>query len=156
MLFRSLEGYCFPVTIHDESHITIATLSMNTTQNYINKCVHYTKERETFGTTIDTYQTISFKIARMETRAHATRTTYYDAATLILSGKPFKKTAAVAKLIANKTAMDNTHNATQIFNEYGYMNEYLVAQHYRDNKILEINKDTTEVQLMLIAREADL
>jgi alkylation response protein AidB-like acyl-CoA dehydrogenase len=36
------------------------------------------------------------------------------------------------------------------------MNEYLVARHYRDSKILEIGEGTTEVQLMLIARELGL
>ena len=39
---------------------------------------------------------------------------------------------------------------------YGFMNEYPVARHYRDSKILEIGEGTTEVQLMLIAREAGL
>ena len=36
------------------------------------------------------------------------------------------------------------------------MNETLVARHYRDSKILEIGEGTTEVQLMLIARELGL
>jgi alkylation response protein AidB-like acyl-CoA dehydrogenase len=31
-----------------------------------------------------------------------------------------------------------------------------VARHYRDSKILEIGEGTTEVQLMLIAREIGL
>ncbi len=33
------------------------------------------------------------------------------------------------------------------------MNEYPVARHYRDSKILEIGEGTTEVQLMVIARQ---
>ena len=44
----------------------------------------------------------------------------------------------------------------QVFGGYGFMNEYSVARHYRDSKILEIGEGTTEVQLMLIAREAGL
>jgi short-chain 2-methylacyl-CoA dehydrogenase len=39
---------------------------------------------------------------------------------------------------------------------YGFMNEYAVARHYRDSKILEIGEGTTEVQLILIARDAGL
>ena len=49
--------------------------------------------------------------------------------------------------------MDNARDATQIFGGYGFMNEYPVARHYRDSKILEIGEGTTEVQLMVIARE---
>jgi hypothetical protein len=36
------------------------------------------------------------------------------------------------------------------------MNEFTVARHYRDSKILEIGEGTSEVQLMLIAREVGL
>ncbi len=92
----------------------------------------------------------------MEARAHAARTAYYDAAALMLAGKPFKKEAAIAKLVASEAAMDNARDATQMFGGYGFMNEYPVARHYRDSKILEIGEGTTEVQLMLIAREAGL
>ena len=54
-------------------------------------------ERAAFGQPIGRFQAIEFKIARMEARAHAARTAYYDAAALMLAGKPFKKQAAIAK-----------------------------------------------------------
>jgi alkylation response protein AidB-like acyl-CoA dehydrogenase len=52
--------------------------------------------------------------------------------------------------------MDNARDATQIHGGYGFMNEFTVARHYRDSKILEIGEGTSEVQLMLIAREVGL
>lgn len=36
------------------------------------------------------------------------------------------------------------------------MNEFAVARHYRDSKILEIGEGTTEVQLLVIARSLGL
>ena len=36
------------------------------------------------------------------------------------------------------------------------MNEYAVARHWRDAKILEIGEGTSEVQRMLIARQLGL
>ena len=71
-------------------------------------------------------------------------------------GKPFKKEAAIAKLVACEAAMDNARDATQIFGGYGFMNEYPVGRYYRDAKILEIGEGTSEVQLMLIARQLGL
>ena len=39
--------------------------------------------------------------------------------------------------------MDNARDATQIHGGYGFMNEFTVARHYRDSKILEIGEGTT-------------
>lgn len=146
-------GYANFLRILDEGRIAIAALSVGAAQGCVDESVRYAKEREAFGRPIGANQAIEFKIARMEARAHVARTAYYDAAALMLSGKPFKKQAAIAKLIASEAAMDNARDATQIFGGYGFMNEYPVARHYRDSKILEIGEGTTEVQLMLIARE---
>ena len=64
--------------------------------------------------------------------------------------------AAIAKLTASDAAMDNARDATQIFGGNGFMNEYPVARHYRDSKILEIGEGTTEVQLLVISRALGL
>ncbi|MEV0296693.1 acyl-CoA dehydrogenase family protein [Nocardia sp. NPDC050710] len=149
-------GYANFLRILDEGRIAIAALSVGAAQGCVDESVRYAKERLAFGQPIGRNQAIAFKIARMEARAHAARTAYYDAAALMLAGKPFKKEASIAKLVASEAAMDNARDATQIFGGNGFMNEYAVARHYRDSKILEIGEGTTEVQLMLIGRELGL
>ena len=149
-------GYANFLHILDEGRIAIAALAVGAAQGCVDESVRYAREREAFGRPIGANQAIAFKIARMEARAHAARTVYYDAAAKMLAGLPFKKEASVAKLVAGEAAMDNARDATQIHGGYGFMNEYVVARHYRDSKILEIGEGTTEVQLMLIARELGL
>jgi short-chain 2-methylacyl-CoA dehydrogenase len=149
-------GYANFLRILDEGRIAIAALSVGAAQGCVDESVRYAKERSAFGQPIGKYQAIEFKLARMEARAQSARTAYYDAAALMLSGKPFKKEAAVAKMVASEAAMDNARDATQIHGGYGFMNEYTVARHYRDSKILEIGEGTTEVQLMIIARQMGL
>lgn len=149
-------GYANFLRILDEGRIAIAALSTGAAQGCVDESVKYAREREAFGQPISRYQSIEFTIARMEARAHTARTAYYDAAALMLAGKPFKKQAAIAKLVASEAAMDNARDATQIHGGYGFINEFPVARHYRDSKILEIGEGTSEVQLMLIAREVGL
>ena len=149
-------GYANFLHILDEGRIAIAALAVGAAQGCVDESVRYAKEREAFGRPIGANQAIAFKIARMEARAHAARTAYYDAAAKMLAGQPFKKQAAIAKLVAGEAAMDNARDATQIHGGYGFINDYPVARHYRDSKILEIGEGTTEVQLMLIARELGL
>ncbi|CAN5556898.1 acyl-CoA dehydrogenase family protein [soil metagenome] len=149
-------GFANFLRILDEGRIAIAALAVGAAQGCVDASVEYAQQRESFGRPIAAYQGVSFKIARMEARAHTARLAYYRAAELMLAGRPFKKEAAVAKLVAGEAAMDNARDATQVFGGYGYMNEFVVARHYRDSKILEIGEGTTEVQLMLIARELGL
>jgi alkylation response protein AidB-like acyl-CoA dehydrogenase len=149
-------GYANFLSILDEGRIAIAALATGAAQGCVDHSVAYAKERSAFGASIGTYQAIQFKIARMQARAHTARLAYYDAAARMLAGRPFKTAAAIAKMVAGEAAMDNARDATQVFGGYGFINESTVARHYRDSKILEIGEGTTEVQLMLIARELGL
>ncbi|HVE74812.1 MAG TPA: acyl-CoA dehydrogenase family protein [Mycobacteriales bacterium] len=149
-------GYANFLHILDEGRIAISALAVGAAQGCVDESVKYAKEREAFGAPIGRNQAIAFKIARMEARAHAARAAYYDAAARMLAGLPFKKAAAIAKLVSSEAAMDNARDATQVHGGYGFMNEYAVARQYRDSKILEIGEGTSEVQLMLVARELGL
>ena len=149
-------GYANFLRILDEGRIAIAALSVGAAQGCVDESIRYAKQRKAFGQAIGEFQAISFKIARMQARAHTARQAYYHAAALMLAGKPFKAEASIAKLVASEAAMDNARDATQIFGGNGFMNEYTVARHYRDSKILEIGEGTSEVQLMLIARSLGL
>jgi short/branched chain acyl-CoA dehydrogenase len=149
-------GYAQFLSILDEGRIAIAALSVGLAQGCVDESVRYAHEREAFGNPIGSYQAIQFKIAEMEARAHTARLAYYHAAARMLRGEPFKKEAAIAKLVSSDAAMDNARDATQVFGGYGFMNEYPVGRFYRDAKILEIGEGTSEVQKMLIARQLGL
>jgi alkylation response protein AidB-like acyl-CoA dehydrogenase len=149
-------GYAQFLSILDEGRIAIAALAVGLAQGCVDECLRYVGEREAFGHKIGEYQAIQFKIADMEARAHTARLAYYAALAKMERSEPFKKEAAIAKLVASNAAMDNSRDATQIFGGYGFMNEFPVGRFYRDAKILEIGEGTSEVQRMLIARELGL
>ncbi|MGH3874709.1 MAG: acyl-CoA dehydrogenase family protein [Pseudonocardiaceae bacterium] len=145
-------GYAQFLSILDEGRIAIAALGVGLAQGCVDECVSYARQRHAFGRAIGSYQAIQFKIADMEVRAHTARLAYYAAAARMLQGRPFKKEAAIAKLVSSNAAMDNARDATQVFGGYGFMNEYPVARFYRDAKVLEIGEGTSEIQRILIAR----
>ncbi|ALA66806.1 acyl-CoA dehydrogenase family protein [Corynebacterium lactis] len=145
-------GFANFLSILAEGRVAIAALATGAAQGCVDESVRYAKERNSMGRAISEYQAISFKIARMEARAHTARMAWYDAAAKMAAGVDFRREAYIAKMVASEAAMDNARDATQIHGGYGFMNEYRVSRHYRDSKILEIGEGTTEVQLMLIAR----
>jgi alkylation response protein AidB-like acyl-CoA dehydrogenase len=150
------QGYAQFLSILDEGRVAIAALAVGLAQGCVDECLRYARERAAFGHEIGQYQAIQFKLADMEARVYSARCVYYAAAAKMLAGQPFKKDAAVAKLVASNAAMDNARDATQIFGGYGFMNEFPVGRFYRDAKILEIGEGTSEVQRMLIARDLGL
>ena len=121
---RARPGYANFLSILDEGRIAIAALSIAAAQGCVDESIKYAKSASRSASRSARYQAIAFKIARMEARAHAARTAYYDAAAKMFSGKPFKKQAAIAKLVASEAAMDNARDATQIHGGYGFMNEF--------------------------------
>ncbi|MDQ1643855.1 MAG: short-chain 2-methylacyl-CoA dehydrogenase [Cryptosporangiaceae bacterium] len=146
-------GYAQFLQILDEGRIAISALAVGLSQGCVDESVKYARDRHAFGRPIGANQSIAFKIADMEMRAHTGRLAYYDAAARMLAGKPFKRQAAIAKLYSSESAVTNAREATQVHGGYGFMNEVPVARMWRDSKILEIGEGTSEVQRMLIARD---
>jgi short-chain 2-methylacyl-CoA dehydrogenase len=149
-------GYAQFLSTLDEGRIAISALAVGLAQACVDESVRYAREREAFGAPIGTYQAVAFRIADMEMRTHVARCAYLDAASRMLAGEPFKREAAIAKLYSSTIAVDNARDATQVFGGYGFMNEFPVARHWRDSKILEIGEGTSEIQRMLIAHDLGL
>ncbi|GAB2521750.1 acyl-CoA dehydrogenase family protein [Paramicrobacterium agarici] len=149
-------GFANFLSILDEGRVAFAALCTGAAQGCLEQAIFYAKKRNVFGSAIGSNQHIAFMIARMEQRVHAARLSYYHACALLMAGRPFKKEASLAKLTASEAAMANARDASQIWGGYGFLNENAVGRHYRDSKVLEIGEGTTEVQLMIIARELGL
>lgn len=149
-------GYANFLSILDEGRIAISALGVGLSQACVDESLRYAKQRQAFGRPIGANQAVSFKIADMEMRTQLARLAYYDAAARLAAGEPVKKAAAIAKLFSSDAAVTNAREATQIHGGYGFINEFPVARHWRDAKILEIGEGTSEVQRMLIARELGL
>jgi len=149
-------GYAQFLEVLDEGRIAVAALSVGLAQGCIDECLTYMGRREVSGRKLGEYQALQFKLADMEARTHSARLAWYDAASRLVAGRPFKKEAAIAKLVASDAAMVNAREAAQIFGGHGFMNETPVGRFYRDAKILEIGEGTSEIQRMIIARQLGL
>lgn len=146
-------GYAQFLEVLDEGRIGVAAIATGLAQGCVDESVRYCGEREAFGHRIGEFQAIRFKIADMEARAHTSRLAYLEAASRRARSEPYKKEAAIAKLVASDAAVVNAREATQIFGGYGFVNDTPVARFWRDAKILEIGEGTSEVLRALIARE---
>ncbi|MEA2024751.1 MAG: acyl-CoA dehydrogenase family protein [Actinomycetota bacterium] len=136
----------------DDGRIAIAALAVGVIRSCVEVSTAYAKERTSFGKAIGSYQAIAFKVADLEVMAEAAHLLVYKAAWLKDTGQPYRQAAARAKLYATEAAVTATRDATQIFGGAGFLNDTVVARHYRDAKVLEIGEGTSEIQRLVIAR----
>jgi len=136
--------------------ITHAARSVGVSQAALEAALGYAREREQFGQKIAKFQAIRFKLARMAMEVEIARTAMWRAAWLFDQGGPCMREAAMAKLYASEVAQRVTWEAIQVHGGYGYIAEFPVERFWRDARLLTITEGTSEIQMVIIARELGL
>ncbi|MBK6950366.1 MAG: acyl-CoA dehydrogenase family protein [Haliscomenobacter sp.] len=154
MLGLEGEGFIQAMKVLDGGRISIAALSLGIAKGAYEAAVKYAQERHQFGKPIATFQGISFKLADMATRIEASELLTRKAAELKNQGETSTKICAMAKYYASETAVQIANEAVQIFGGYGYSKDYPVEKFYRDAKLCTIGEGTSEIQKLVISREA--
>jgi butyryl-CoA dehydrogenase len=152
LLGRPGEGLKIGLAALDTGRIGIAAQALGIAQAAFDAALKYSRERQQFGRSIASFQTIQNYLADMSTEIDAGRLLLYRACAFKDSGRPFGPEAAKAKLYCSTLATRVTNVAVQIHGGYGYSKEYDVERYFRDAKVTEIYEGTSEVQRMVIAR----
>ena len=148
------EGMKIAMTALDSGRVGVAAQAIGVAQAALDEAVGYARERKAFGKLLSEHGPLQSMLAEMERRIVASRLLAHRAAWLRDQGRPFTQEAAMAKLYATEAATFITHRAIQIHGGYGYVKEYPVERYYRDSRVFEIYEGTSEIQRLIIAREA--
>jgi alkylation response protein AidB-like acyl-CoA dehydrogenase len=148
------EGFKQAMKVLDGGRISIAALSLGIAKGAFEAALVYAKERHQFGQPIANFQGISFKLADMATEIEAADMLLMQAADLKNRNRPVTKRAAMAKYYASEVAVKTATEAVQIFGGYGYTKDFPAEKYYRDAKLCTIGEGTSEIQKIVIAREA--
>ena len=152
LLGRPGDGLRIGLAALDTGRIGIAAQALGIAQAAFDAALKYSKERQQFGRSISSFQTIQNYLADMSTEIDAGRLLLYRACAFKDSGSLFGPEAAKAKLYCSTLATRVANLAVQIHGGYGYSKEYDVERYFRDAKVTEIYEGTSEVQRMVIAR----
>ena len=146
------KGYKVSIETLNEGRIGIGAQMLGIAQGAYEAALGYTKEREQFGQSINSFQGVQFQLAEMAVEIEATRLLVYNAARLKDAGKSFLKEAAIAKLYSSRCAEHVSSKAIELFGGYGYVKDYPVEKFWRDSKIGAIYEGTSNMQLQTIAK----
>jgi alkylation response protein AidB-like acyl-CoA dehydrogenase len=148
------EGFIQAMKVLDGGRISIAALALGIAKGAYEASQKYANEREQFGQTIGNFQGIAFKLADMCTKIQAAELLTRQAGKMKDLKMQMTKQAAMAKYYASEVSVAVSTDAVQIFGGYGYTKDFPVEKYYRDSKLCTIGEGTSEVQKLVIAREA--
>jgi len=110
--------------------------------------------RKMFGQTLADFQLTQTKLAQMALRLDAAALLTYRAAWERNQGQTATQQAAMAKLYATEEAQKTIDDAVQIFGGLGVTHGQVPERLYREIRALRIYEGASEVQQLIIGREA--
>ena len=137
----------------DGGRLNIAACSLGGAQSALDKALAYTGERKAFGSKINQFQALQFRLADMETELQAARIFLYAAAAKLDRKAPdASKWSAMAKRFVTDTGFTVANDALQLLGGYGYLHDYGIEKLVRDLRVHQILEGTNEIMRVIIAR----
>jgi len=115
--------------------------------------IEYSKIRETFGGKLATRQSVQNMIIDNQVDIESARWITLDAAQKAHRGEPFRKEAAMAKLVATEAGWRVVDRSLQIHGGYGVTKDFPFERWMREMRIRRIGEGPNEVQRLIIARD---
>jgi alkylation response protein AidB-like acyl-CoA dehydrogenase len=115
--------------------------------------LEYAGQRETFGAPLSSRQSIQWMLVDNEIDIKTSTWLTLEAATKADRGEPFRKEAAMAKLVASEAGSRVVDRSMQIFGGYGVTKDFPFERWFREMRIRRIGEGPSEVQRHVIARD---
>jgi acyl-CoA dehydrogenase len=132
--------------------LQIGIQGVATMERALEQTIEYVKGRKAFGKTIMDFQNTQFKLAECKTKATVARAFCDRCTELLLEGKLDAATASMAKYWVSDVQCEVVDELLQLHGGWGYMNEFPIAQMWRDSRVQRIYGGANEVMKVLIAR----
>ncbi|MDH3644300.1 MAG: acyl-CoA dehydrogenase family protein [Gammaproteobacteria bacterium] len=113
----------------------------------------YVPQRETFGAALSSRQAIQWMLVDNEVDIKQATWLTLEAAHKAELGEPFRKEAAMAKLVATEAGSRVVDRCMQMFGGYGVTKDFPFERWYREMRIRRIGEGPNEVQRHIIARD---
>ncbi|MEL6256520.1 MAG: acyl-CoA dehydrogenase family protein [Bacteroidota bacterium] len=146
------QGFYFLSESLQMERLVLAMNSIGLMDGTLELTQQYMGEREAFGKPIAKFQALRHRLADIATELEATRQLVYHTAWQLENGEFAVKECSMAKLLSSELHKKLVDECLQMFGGYGYMEEYPIAQVYRDARAASIVGGTSEIMREIIAK----
>ncbi|MFF2486093.1 acyl-CoA dehydrogenase family protein [Microbacterium sp. NPDC058062] len=147
------DGFAIAMKGLNGGRVNMGACSLGGAQWALERATRYVQEREAFGASLATNQSVVFTLADMETELQAARALLERAAAKMDERAPDTAAAcALAKRFATDAAFVAANAALQLHGGYGYLKEYGVERVVRDLRVHQILEGTNEIMRLIVGR----
>ncbi|MEO9780221.1 MAG: acyl-CoA dehydrogenase family protein [Sedimentitalea sp.] len=147
------QGFKYAMMGLDGGRLNISSCSLGAAQTALNLTLTYMSERKAFGTSIDQFQGLQFRLADMEIELQAARVFLRQAAWKLDQGAPdASKHCAMAKKFVTEAGSKIVDQCLQLHGGYGYLADYGIEKLVRDLRVHQILEGTNEIMRVIVAR----
>ncbi len=153
MLGEENKGFNIAMAGLDGGRLNIAACSLGGAQAAFEKAVEYMATRKAFGSALNEFQALQFRLADMATELEVARTFLWRAAAALDAKTPdATRLCAMAKRFVTDASFEIANQALQLHGGYGYLADYGLEKIVRDLRVHQILEGTNEIMRVIIAR----
>jgi acyl-CoA dehydrogenase len=155
MLGQSGDGFKIAMSVLDVFRSTVAAAALGFSRRALDEALARVSSRQVQGSLLFDLQLVQGNIAEMAVDVDASALLVYRAAWTKDSGAPrVTREAAMAKLFATDQAQQVIDKAVQLHGGDGVRSGHIVESLYREIRALRIYEGASDVQKVIIARQA--
>tara|TARA_B100000768_G_scaffold166308_1_gene169529 strand:+ start:662 stop:1822 length:1161 start_codon:yes stop_codon:yes gene_type:complete len=145
------KGFSYILTGMNAERILIASECIGDAKWFIDKAVHYAKERSVFSRAIGQNQGIQFPIAKAYANMRSAELMVREALTLYESGQNPGAEANMAKMLAADASNEAANVAVQTHGGFGFAEEYDIERKFRETRLYQVAPISTNLILSYLA-----
>jgi len=155
LLSEEGKGMEIALNILNVGRFKLGAATMGGSKSCFDFALEYALQRKQFGLPIAFFEPIRFKIAQCASFIFSADSIVYRTADLFenVKGKDLEKyavEASICKIFGSETLGKVADHSIQILGGYGFSEEYLPAQVYKDTRIDRIYEGTNEINRLVI------
>jgi acyl-CoA dehydrogenase len=155
MIGTAGQGFKIAMTVLDTFRSTVGAAALGFARRALDESIARVRKRELFGAPMSELQIVQSHIAEMALDVDAAALLVYRAAwAKDMGAARVTREAAMAKLFATDRAQEVIDKAVQLHGGDGVRHGHIIESLYREIRALRIYEGASEVQKVIIARQA--
>jgi acyl-CoA dehydrogenase len=145
------KGFVLAMKTFARTRPMIGAFAVGAARSAMEFAIDYVKKRQVFGTKLQNFEAIQFKIAEMYQKVEMSRLQVWKAAWDTDNGIDPTIDASIAKFYSTESAFEIASEALQVAGGYGYTKMFPFEKILRDIRLLMVYEGTSEVQRTIVA-----